>query len=147
MKNLILVCSAILLTLSSAFAQDKLMFLNGDEQEVKILEVGSSEVKYKRLNNLEGPTFTTAKSELFLIKYANGDKDVMEHSAETSSKEESISTASSPDLASEPTDKWGRTEAQNRAMAQAALADAERVEAEHRAELEAPAKAEKAKGV
>ncbi len=38
-------------------------------------------------------------------------------------------------------------EAQNRAMAQAALADAERVEAERRAELEAPAKAEKAKRI
>ena len=36
-------------------------------------------------------------------------------------------------------------EAQNRAMAKAALADAERVEAERRAQLEAPAKAEKAK--
>ncbi len=36
-------------------------------------------------------------------------------------------------------------EAQNRAMAKAALADAERVEAERRAELEAPAKAERAR--
>ena len=36
-------------------------------------------------------------------------------------------------------------EAENRALARAALADAERVEAERRAELEAPAKAEKAK--
>jgi flotillin len=36
-------------------------------------------------------------------------------------------------------------EAQNRAMAKAALAQAERIEAERRAELEAPAKAEKAK--
>ena len=38
-------------------------------------------------------------------------------------------------------------EAQNRALAKAALAQAERVEAERRAELEAPAKAEKAKMV
>ncbi|HET7234263.1 MAG TPA: SPFH domain-containing protein [Longimicrobium sp.] len=38
-------------------------------------------------------------------------------------------------------------EAQNRAMAKAALADAERVEAERRAELEAPAKAEKARTI
>ena len=38
-------------------------------------------------------------------------------------------------------------EAQNRAMAKAALADAERVEAERRAELEAPAKAQKAKTI
>jgi len=36
-------------------------------------------------------------------------------------------------------------EAQNRAMAKAAIAEAEKVEAEHRAELEAPAKAEKAR--
>ncbi|MQA89960.1 MAG: flotillin family protein [Gemmatimonas sp.] len=38
-------------------------------------------------------------------------------------------------------------EAQNRALAKAALAEAERVEAEQRAELEAPARAEKAKRV
>jgi flotillin len=38
-------------------------------------------------------------------------------------------------------------EVQNRAMARAALADAERVEAERRAEVEAPAKAEKAKAI
>jgi len=38
-------------------------------------------------------------------------------------------------------------EAQNKAMAQAALANAERIEAERRAELEAPAKAEKARKI
>jgi len=38
-------------------------------------------------------------------------------------------------------------EAQNRAMAKAALANAERIEAERRAELEAPAKAQKAKTI
>ena len=38
-------------------------------------------------------------------------------------------------------------EAQNRAMAKAALAEAEKIEAEQRAALEAPAKAEKAKTI
>ena len=38
-------------------------------------------------------------------------------------------------------------EAQNRAMAKAALADAERVEAERRASVEAPAKADKARAI
>ncbi|MGB0916703.1 MAG: hypothetical protein ACPGU4_03850 [Flavobacteriales bacterium] len=93
MKNLTLICTAVLLTLSSAFAQDKLTFLDGAEQEVKILEVSSSEVKYKRLNNLEGPTFSTLKSELFMITYANGDKDVIKQApkaeTEITSKPES----------------------------------------------------------
>ena len=44
--------------------------------KAKISEVGTSDVKYKKFDNLTGPTFTTAKTDLFMIKYANGTKDV-----------------------------------------------------------------------
>lgn len=81
MKNLALVFAVILASISHSFAQDKLLFLDGKEQEVKITEVSSSEVKYKRLDNLEGPMFSVLKSELFMIKYANGSKEVIEHTA------------------------------------------------------------------
>lgn len=77
MKNTILLLAIAIMTISQSIAQDRLFFLNGDETDVKITEVSASEVKYKRMNNLEGPTFSTLKSELFMVKYSNGDKEVI----------------------------------------------------------------------
>jgi hypothetical protein len=42
---------------------------------VKVIEVGTSEVKYKKLDNLNGPVFSILKSDLLMIKYENGAKD------------------------------------------------------------------------
>ena len=49
---------------------------SGDIIEAKIIEVGVSEIKYKKCSNLEGPTYSILKSAVFMIKYKNGDKDV-----------------------------------------------------------------------
>ena len=71
----------LLLTLSAitniAFAQDNIVLKNGDEINAKILEVGESNIKYKKFNNLDGPIYTKAKDEIFMIKYSNGEKDVL----------------------------------------------------------------------
>ena len=58
-------------------AQDLLVKKNGDEINVKILEVNSSEVKFK---NQSGDVHTLPSSEVFMIKYANGDKDIFQDS-------------------------------------------------------------------
>ncbi len=81
MQNLFLLISFSILSISQAWAQDQLFFLTGKEQEVKITEVSSVEVKYKRMDNLDGPTFSTLKAELFMIKYASGTKELIQHSA------------------------------------------------------------------
>jgi hypothetical protein len=39
---------------------------------VKVIEVGTTEVKYKKLDNLNGPIFSILKSDLLIIKYENG---------------------------------------------------------------------------
>jgi len=49
---------------------------SGENIIVKIIEVGSSEVKYKKIDNLNGPGFSIFKSELSMIQYENGSKDV-----------------------------------------------------------------------
>jgi len=74
MKNLLLI---ILFTCSSNFikAQDTLTMRSGENVIVKIIEVGSNEVKYKKIENLNGPIFATLKSDLYLIRYENGSKD------------------------------------------------------------------------
>ena len=60
----------------SSYAQDILIMKTGDEITVKVLEVNTEIVKYKKWDNLEGPAYSTNKNEIFMIKYKNGTKDV-----------------------------------------------------------------------
>lgn len=74
MKKIIL-CFSILLISVCVYCQDLIVKKNTDEIQVKIIEVGLTEVKYKNWNNQDGPTYVINKSEIFMIKYANGDKE------------------------------------------------------------------------
>ena len=56
-------------------AQDTLSMRSGENILVKVIEVGTTEVKYKKLDNLNGPIFSILKSDLLIIKYENGTKD------------------------------------------------------------------------
>jgi hypothetical protein len=58
-----------------AVAQDVIVLKNGNETQAKVTEIGLDEIKYKKFSNLDGPTYTLQKSEVFMIKYENGDKD------------------------------------------------------------------------
>jgi len=53
-------------------AQDTLSTRYGENVLVKVIEVGTTEVKYKKLDNLNGPIFSMLKSDLLMIKYENG---------------------------------------------------------------------------
>ena len=61
----------------SANAQDVITMRNGNEIKAKVTEITSSEIKYKRFENLEGPTVVVAKSEVFAINYENGTREVI----------------------------------------------------------------------
>lgn len=54
---------------------DIITFKNGEEVKAIVTEVGTSEVKYKKCDNKNGPIYSVKKSEVFMIKYANGSKD------------------------------------------------------------------------
>lgn len=60
----------------NAFSQDILTKKNGDEIQVKVLEITNTDVKYKKWSNQDGPSYTLPKSDVFMIKYKNGEKDV-----------------------------------------------------------------------
>lgn len=82
MKKLI-----FLLTMCVVFnlsAQDIIVKRNGDELQCRILEVSKNEVKYKRWANQDGPAFSEKKSNIFMIKYENGEKDMIAHSSPVS---------------------------------------------------------------
>lgn len=75
MKKLLLL---VLLSISvvAGYAQDTIIKRNGDEIEVRVLEVRPETVLYKRFDNLEGPVIHILKSDVFMIKYQNGTKEV-----------------------------------------------------------------------
>ncbi|HRY31396.1 MAG TPA: hypothetical protein P5531_00315 [Bacteroidales bacterium] len=70
-----LICLIITFSLP---AQDIIILQNGDEINAKVTEIGIDEIRYKRASNPDGPTIVIAKSDVFMIKYKNGSKDVFE---------------------------------------------------------------------
>ena len=63
--------------------------------EAKILEVTPTEVKYKKQNYLDGPTFIIYKSEINKITYGNGDVESFVQEEEKSVVKESASDIAS----------------------------------------------------
>lgn len=88
MKKIIIVLS-LLLCSSVGFAQDVLTKKNGEDILAKVLEVTTTEIKYKKYDNPNGPTFTILKSEVLLIRYENGTKDVFNEPQKVSSQSQS----------------------------------------------------------
>jgi len=68
----------LLSSLSFLHAQDVITQLNGDELPAKIMEITLTEVKYKKFSNPAGPTYVMPMSEIFMIKYEDGSKDLFE---------------------------------------------------------------------
>ena len=75
MKKFFLILFSVVF-INALNAQDFIIKKNGDEVTAKIEEVGVSEIKYKKFDNQDGPLYTILKSEIFMIKYANGTKEV-----------------------------------------------------------------------
>ena len=67
-------------------AQDLIVLRDGNIIEAKIIEISPSEIRYKRFDNLEGPTVVIYKIDVHTVKYENGTYEIMnlEASAEKS---------------------------------------------------------------
>jgi hypothetical protein len=57
-------------------AQDTITMKDGTEIKAKVLEVNIHNIRYKRYDNIDGPVYTIDKNTVFMLKYANGTKDV-----------------------------------------------------------------------
>ena len=76
MKKQIILTMLSLSALNVA-AQDIIVMKNGDEVEAKVTKVGTTEVEYHKWSNQDGPVYSVAKSDVFMVKYKNGEKDVL----------------------------------------------------------------------
>ena len=68
----VLIFTIVLFMLNSLKAQDIIIKNDGSEIKSKVIEVTLNEVKYKRFDNIDGPTFTLIKTDIFKINYQNG---------------------------------------------------------------------------
>ena len=64
-----------MLITSVCFAQDIIVKKDGGTIQAKVIEVGKYELKYKKFDNQDGPTYTISTQELQSINYENGTKD------------------------------------------------------------------------
>jgi len=57
---------------------DVIILRNGDELQAKVKEVGYDEIRYVKCGFEDGPVYVVRKSTVFMLKYANGTKEVFQ---------------------------------------------------------------------
>lgn len=93
MKNLLFVF--IVLLGFTSYAQDIITTKKGEDIKAKVLEINIHEVKYKKVENPDSPIYTLLKSDILMIRYENGSKDIFnEESKETAKAEGNRETLS-----------------------------------------------------
>jgi hypothetical protein len=76
MKTKLFVVALFTLVSSACLSQDVITYKNGKEAKGMITGVTDTDIKFKKEDNPEGPVYVVSKSEVFMIRYANGSKDV-----------------------------------------------------------------------
>ena len=76
MSHRLLLLLLLLLGPAAGWAQDLLTRQNGEEIKVNVLEITPAYVSYRRFDNPDGPLITVRKADVFMIRYANGTKEV-----------------------------------------------------------------------
>ncbi|MBN4049604.1 hypothetical protein JYT36_00080 [Bacteroidales bacterium AH-315-N07] len=88
MKKLFLITISLMFVFTIK-AQDIIIFHNGDEIKAVVMEVGTAEIKYKKYENQEtSPVYAISKDKVFMIRYADGTKDVFKKTEDKKTTEE-----------------------------------------------------------
>lgn len=74
-RRLFLLLVSIYILGATAVAQDVIVLKYGDLMQAKVLEIGENDVRYKKWENIDGPTYTISIAKILAINYQNGTKD------------------------------------------------------------------------
>ena len=91
MKKLFFLFATLAITIS-ATAQDIIVTKESKKIEAKITEVSKSEIKYKRFDYQDGPTFILSTDDIVTIIYANGEV-VLYNNEESQKEKEAVAKA------------------------------------------------------
>lgn len=82
MKKFLFITAILMLSASAMMqAQDIITRKSGEDIRAKILEVAPDQVSYKKFDNQDGPTFIIKKSDILMITYENGEREVVKNSS------------------------------------------------------------------
>ena len=96
MRKSLITLITLISTLSHA--QDLILFQDGSELYGKVLKVSKYDIEFKKQSNLEGPTYTELKSDIFMIKYEGGDTDVFKNTAVINESNKEVNEAIEIDI-------------------------------------------------
>lgn len=87
----------------TAKSQDVIYLNNGSKFEAKVKELTANEIKYKNVNNPDGPTYVISKSDVLHIEYKNGSVDIINKNPTSVSPKPSTPTAGEVKEVKKPT--------------------------------------------
>ena len=88
MKNLTLITCLFLLSLKLNAQKDQITLKSAETLKVKIIEINPSHVKFQK--TLDGPIYSLNKSEVFVIIYEDGRKELFDYQNSSNSKKQNI---------------------------------------------------------
>jgi hypothetical protein len=71
-------------------AQDTLYTVSGQKIAAKVIEINQTEIKYKKASNLDGPVYVIDKTDVALIEYKNGSKELYGTGSAQTNNDQSI---------------------------------------------------------
>lgn len=92
MKKVLCILIVFQLLTLSVKSQDVVVLKDGTSIIAKVTEINKEDVKYKKYSNLNGPTYTISKFDVFSINYENGEKEVFSTNTVSNSIKTSNST-------------------------------------------------------
>ena len=75
-KKIILLFVVLYSGITCMLGQDVMTLRSGEEMEVIVTEVSKYEVWFKKMDNQDGPIYSLPISDIFMIKYPNGNEDI-----------------------------------------------------------------------
>lgn len=86
MKRFLLLAAMAVVGLTSVSAQDLLTKQNGEDLQVIVKEINANQVKYVLFSEPNGVAYTLPKSEVLMIRYASGRKEVFSNTTAKTAK-------------------------------------------------------------
>ncbi len=76
-------------------AQDTLYTVSGQKIPAKVVEINQSEIKYKKASNLDGPVYVIDKTDVALIEYKNGSKELYGNGSGSNNNDQQVANNNS----------------------------------------------------
>ena len=80
MKRILLILSLLVSAAATVSAQDIITRNNGEDIRAKVLEVNTDDIRYVLFDEPDGPVYTLRKSEILMITYPSGRRDMFNNS-------------------------------------------------------------------